>query len=72
MSVQTIRELMRELQGLRIANAALEVRNAKLLVLAKKAQERQDHWKGLYYELVHNKKPEYKGDIPDIFKDFLK
>jgi len=69
---ETVVQLLKDNHALRIANAALEVKCAKLWALAKKAQERQDHWKGLYYGLIHNKKPEYKGDIPDILKDFFK
>lgn len=72
MSVDVIRQLMKDKEALRIANATLEVKNVKLMDLAKRAQKNQDHWKGRYYELLHNKVPEYKGDIPDIFKDIFK
>jgi len=72
MSVETIRKLMGDIRDLRIANAELEVKCAKLMDLAKRAQNNQDYWKKLYYDLIHNKTSRSNGDMPDMFKDIFK
>lgn len=64
MSVETIKQLMREVQDLRI-------KNAKLMDLAKKAQARQDYWRTRYYDVIHHKEDKTE-DMPDFFKDLFK